>query len=195
MKIKVLIILLLFGAILSFIIIVHGTKDNLNNEEIIKLGEAKYLELLWMVKGAFEDKKITVNNRELEDSQKIFTCRLSEIENDCIGSNFEEAFHHLFSKNISYEKVYGDGISYSWIRKINQEYHFLYNVRCYDNVLEDNYQLIMKSYSDDEITYEITSLDFFKNFTRILVLVKEDNIWKISQAFYRDKCLMDYYIS
>ena len=195
MKLKVLIIFLLFCTIVCFIIFVNGNENHLTNEEILKLGEEKYLSLLWMVKGAFEDKKIIVNNHELDDSQKVFNCHFNDSQKECIGNNFEEAFNQVFSKNISYEKVYGDGVTHVWIKKIGDDYHFAYNFYCRDNHDEDNYQLSIKSVSDVKIVYEITALNSSKSFTRTFILTKEDNKWKISQAVYRDKCMMDYYIS
>ena len=63
------------------------------------------------------------------------------------------------------------------------------------NINFDEYQIKLKSYSNKEIVYEVALLNSKKSFIRVFTLIKEDNMWKIGKAFYRDKCMLDYYIS
>ena len=59
--------------------------------------------------------------------------------------------------------------------------------------LEQNIKL--DSISNNKLTFNVTSLnDTNKTKTKQFILIREDNDWKISKAYYHDICEMNYYI-
>ena len=191
MKIKWLMIIVIPLAIISYLVLVQG--DKLESDEVLKIGEEKYLEFMWIVDSAFEDKEITVNNKHIEDSQKTFKCEYKDKKDECLVENFEEVFKNLFSKNISYNKVYGDDITFSRLHIIDNQYIFS-SIKCSDTSKSNDFELKVKSIESDKLTYTVTSSD--KRLSeKVFILINEDNSWKIKEAYYRDKCMMDYYIS
>ena len=174
--------------IIIFLVIVKANDDVIDKEEAIKIGEDKYLKYLWMVDGAFNKEEFTVNNIKLNNEDKVFTCKCQN--NECIGNNFESEFKKLFESNITYEKVYSDGISYSWINYKNGKYYFNNINTCNVNRMSLNQELKVTKIEDKKIVYEIT----IDNRKRDFVLIYEDNDWKINTAFYHDLCGMKYFI-
>ena len=192
MKKKIFIFILMLITIVLFTSISFGFNDSLMEDDALSLGEDKYLEFLWMVDGAFNDKEIRVNNKILEKDKMSFTCEKNN-HKECIGKNFPQAFNHLFSKNISYEDVYSDKESFYWMHEHDDNFYFSYSYYCNHSNME-NYSIKVNSEEKDKITYEISNLDSSRTFYKLFVLIKEDNEWKVSEAFYRDNCMFDYYI-
>ena len=56
--------------------------------------------------------------------------------------------------------------------------------------------------TDNKLTFKVIYVDDIKagiykgihDVSRDFVLIKEDNSWKVSKAYYHDPCFMDYYI-
>ncbi len=180
------------------------TKANnilLTEDEIIKIGEDKYLRFLWMVDGAFNSEKLQndfiVNGRLLRDEDKKFTCKyLDKKSNECVGTNFEEEFKFLFASNLYYENVYSDGLMYSWHNYQNGKHTFTVIDNCNINRMGLEHELSISSIKENEIVYNVSfENEHTKNkINKTFVLVLEDNEWKISKAYYYDLCEMKYYI-
>ena len=171
-----------------FVILTKASDNVINNREALKIGEDKYLKFLWMVDGAFNKEEFVVNNKKLNKEEKVFTCKYKN--NECISNNFESEFKKLFASNITYEKVYSDGISYSWFNYKNGNYYFNNINSCNVNRMSLNQEIKVIKIEDKKIVYEIT----IDNRKRDFILVYEDNDWKISTAFYHDLCGMKYFI-
>jgi hypothetical protein len=179
-----LIIVLMFLSVIMFLLFTKAA----NNDDLLKLCEEKYLNFLWMVDGAFNKAEFVVNNKKLNSKDKVFTCKYQN--NECIGNNFESEFKKLFARNITYEKVYSDGISYSWINYKNGKYYFNNINTCNVNRMSLNQKLDVTKIEDKKIVYEIT----IDNRKRDFVLIYEEDDWKINTAFYHDLCGMKYFI-
>lgn len=173
----------------------------LSSSEALDLGIDKYLKFLWIVDGAFNNEKLNeeflVNNKKLKEEDKIFTCKYSIKSKECIGNNFEIEFKKLFSKNISYEEVYTDGAIYSWISYKDGKYMFNNLDNCNINRMGINHNIEVVDIKSNRIIYKVS----FENRRSHLInkrkfeLVKENNEWKISEAFYYDLCSMRYAIN
>lgn len=192
---------LLFIVSLSIASLINPNKV-LSSSEALALGIDKYLKFLWMVDGAFNDERLNeefvVNNKRLNEEDKIFTCEYKNTKSkECIGNNFETEFRKLFSKNINYEKVYTDQTIYSWISYKNEKYIFENLNNCNVDRMGINHNIKVVNIKNDKIIYEI----LFENRQSHLInkkyfkLVNEDNEWKIGSAFYYDLCGMRYTIN
>ena len=194
-----LIVSLISMAILLFIIFTSANYIKLTKKEALNIGEEKYLEFLWMVDGAFNNEKLggefIVNERKMHNSR--FTCTYKNKKDDvCIGNNFEEAFSSLFASNVSYNEVYGDSTSITWVKYEKGKYQFKNLNNCNTIRMSLNQQLTLQKISDDKLTFEATMFDVRNqnNKNHLFVLVKENGLWKISQAYYHDLCEMNYRI-
>ena len=182
-----------------FVIFTNANETILSKEEALKIGEEKYLKFLWMVDGVFnntkDDNDFTVNGKELSKEDKIFKCNYKN-SRECIGENFEIEFSNLFSKNINYDKVYSDGIMNSLYTYKNNEYIFSNSSSCNENRMSLEHQLKVVNISNNKLTYKVEFINRQSKTIekRDFSLIKEDNEWKISTAFYYDICEYKYYI-
>ena len=207
-KIK-LIIFGLFIILLVFIVSkdnkVSNNADIVDNNELL-IGINKYLEFLWMVDGAFNDSRynesIMVNGKIFNNKSTRFVCNYDNKNSKCKAENFEESFNNLFSKNISYNDVYSDGLSYTWYEKNDNGFYFNNLNTCNVKRMSINQTIQLVDKTDDKLIYKVNFIDNVKEgiykkehvISRDFVLVKEDSSWKISKAYYHDLCYMDYYI-
>lgn len=195
-------IVILLAISISIILFISYTKagNKYNENTLLKIGEEKYLKFLWMVDGAFNDSRLdgeySVNGKKLDKDSKIFTCDyLKNNKLTCVGKNFMSEFSNLFSNNISYESVYGDKLTYLWIKYENDNYYFTNPNRCNINRMNLNQSLAIKEIMDNKVVYSVT-VDDNDMHTKIndFVLILENDEWKISKATYYDLCEMEYYI-
>ena len=192
-------ILILFVLLLSIILgIIFKESYSLTNEEILSIGEEKYLKFLWMVDGAFNESRMNgeylVNNRKLDKNNKVFVCIYSN-NNTCVSNNFYEEFYKLFSTNIKYEYVYGDGLTYSWIKEENNKFYFTNPNNCNINRMNLKQRLTIKEIHDKKIVYNINFHGNKKHdINQEFILQYENDDWKIVKAYYYDLCEMEYYI-
>ena len=195
-------LLILIVLSISIIMFTLYTKagNKYDNDKLLKIGEEKYLRFLWIVDGAFNDSRMdgeySVNGKKLDNNDKVFTCNYSKKNKEtCIGKNFMIEFNDLFSNNVSYESVYGDRLTYSWIKYENDNYYFTNPNKCSIKRMNLNQSISIKEVMDDKIVYTVT-IDGNNNHTKIndFVLILENNEWKISKAVYYDLCEMEYYI-
>ena len=213
-KIKFIIIILI-GIILFVLLFLFLSKNNLKNEEktftlqeddSLSIGVGKYLEFLWMVDGAFNDsrynEKIKVNNEVLNNKNITFVCNYSSDKEKCKAENFEKSFADLFASNITYNDVYGDGLTFNWYEKRKDGYYFKNMNSCNIERMSTNQTLELVDETKDKLTYKVDYVDNVKGgtyngvhkITRDFVLIKEKDSWKVSKAYYHDPCYMDYYI-
>ena len=198
-KIIILIISSIFIATILYVVFTKADYVQLTKDEALEIGEEKYLEFLWMVDGAFNDSKFdeefTVNDKKLSDDKKIFTCVKNKKDNSCIGNNFEKEFERIFSANLNYQQVYGDGISYTWIKYENGKYIFT-NIDSCSTIRMNTKQLIrINDINSNQLSFDVSSKDSNDlEKVRSFILVKENNEWKVSRAYYHDICEMDYNI-
>lgn len=184
--------------------VVSYVKPNkaLSNSEALALGTDKYLKFLWIIDGAFNNERFNeeflVNNKKIKEEDKIFTCKRQNTKSkECIGHNFETEFEKLFSKNIGYEKVYTDSAIYSWISYKDDKYVFKNLDNCSIDRMGINHNIEVIDIKRDKIIYRVS----FENRRSHLInkrkfeLVKENNEWKINEAFYYDLCGMRYAIN
>ena len=178
----------------------------LKEDDALSIGENKYLEFLWIVDDAFNDarfnSKISVNNKVMNDANKKFVCNYENDDKRCHGLNFPEAFSDIFASNLTYNDVYGDGLAFSWYEKKNDEYYFKNMNACNSERMSTKQTLELVEKTDNKLTFKVTYVDDIKagiykgihDVSREFILVKEDNNWKVSKAYYHDPCFMDYYI-
>ena len=121
----IFIVLITLLLITSVSYAIYNYHPILSQDKALKLGEKKYLEFLWMVDGVFSNTKYKVNDKEIKNS--IIS---KPKDNSFVIDNFEEVFHNLFVNSISYNQVYGDGISFSWYKKENDKYIFSPDFEC-----------------------------------------------------------------
>ena len=199
-KMLYLIVSLVSLSIILFIVFTNANNQSLNDDKIIEIGEEKYLEFLWMIDGAFHDESINnkyiVNGKKLSDDKKIFTCTYNKNNTSCEGSNFEDEFHKLFAPNISFNQVYGDGVTFNWYEYKNGKYYFYYPNNCNINNGTLEYYLEERNRSEDEIIYDVKyrNANYSHDIIDEFKLIKDNNIWKISKAIYYDSCGMEYII-
>ncbi len=166
---------------------------------VLKIGEEKYLEFLWIVDGAFNDDRYNetfkVNGNSL-DNDKLFKCIYSKNSNTCKGENFEEAFSNLFKMGFSYDDVYGDKVSFEWYEKIDDYYYFTNINSCNSGRMSIEHNLVIKKIESNRLTYQVTFNDDKSKriYDKLFVLEKEKDKWKVSKAYYHDPCYMDYNI-
>ena len=193
-----LMIILIFLAIVSFAIITKSDNNEFDKEEILKIGEEKYLQFLWMVDGAFNNERMNdeyeVNGKKMDENNKVFTCKYKKNSNTCMANNFEEEFRKLFASRILYDNVYGDNLTFSWIKYEKGKYYFTNPNNCNTKRMSLIHNLEIKSVDGEKIVFNASFMGNRVTLKREFILIKEDNIWKISKAFYRDLCEMDYYI-
>lgn len=205
------IILAIISVIVLFVYLFTGDKPIistgfrlLSDEEAVSVGTKKYLEFLWMVDGAFNDSRyegrIKVNNQEFDESTAIFVCKYDKAKEWCKGEKFEEAFRKVFSSDITYNDVYGDGLAVYWYEKRGDGYFFQNSNGC--NIermsLDQTLELIEKE--KNQLTFKISYVDNVKagafqgehKKVRDFVLIKENGEWKVSKAYYHDLCFQDY---
>ena len=183
-----------------FVVFTNANKITLTDDEILKIGEEKYLEFLWMVDGAFNSDKLkedfVVNGKSLPKENRVFTCEYKKKSNECIGNNFEKEFNKLFASNIYYEDVYSDGIMYKW--HIYEDGKHVFNVidSCSVNRMGLDHKLSVNNVKDNEITYNVSfkNNNTDKEINKTFVLIFENNEWKVSKAYYYDLCEIKYYI-
>lgn len=197
----IFIVLLTSIVVLISVIIIKADNEVLTKEKALSLGEEKYLKFLWMVDGAFNNERLneefTVNDKKLSNDEKIFTCKYKNNKSiECIGNNFDKEFNKLFLRKINYQKVYSDGLLYSWITIKDGQYVFNNLNSCNINRMGVNHKLTVMNIDDKKIIYEVlfTNRQTNKIIKRDFVLELEDNEWKISSAFYYDLCGMRYTI-
>ena len=191
----------MFPSIIFIITLVFTMFTNancLNESEALVIGVEKYLEFLWMVDGAFNDSKyndeFVVNGKKLDSDNKKFTCTYKNRKNNCIGNDFENEFKRVFASNITYSKVYGDGVLYTWFKYENGKYIFNYLNNCNTERMDINQIIKVSEITNNKIIYKVGSKeDNFKK-TKAFVLIKENDDWKVSKAYYRDICEMGYNI-
>lgn len=199
-KTLLLIVSLITISILLFVIFTKA-ENKLSEQDALTIGEERYLEFLWMVDGAFNSEKydgdFVVNGRKLNDDSKKFTCIYkNKKDNSCIGNNFIDEFKKLFASNITYNKVYGDDSFYTWIKYDNKEYVFTNIDNCSTSRMSLEQKLMLESVSSNKLVFNVIdeNMSQTKMRKKEFILVKEDNDWKISKAYYHDICEMDYYI-
>ena len=193
MKKSLLLTFVLVGlSIIMFVIFTDANSGRLSKKEALEIGEEKYLEFLWIVDGAFNSEKhggeYKINGKELVN--KKFTC-IYKNNTTCVGKNFEEAFHDLFYSGITYKDVYSDLDSYSWVTYKNDEYVFNILNTCGISRMNLDQRMEINEISNDKLSFYVFSED--ENH-REFILVKEDNNWKISKAYYHDLCEQRYNI-
>lgn len=200
MKKQGLLILIILG-ISIMLFLVFTKADNFNEKDILKMGEEKYLRFLWIIDGAFNEKRIdgeyTVNGKKLDKNNIKFTCDYKkDNKKTCKGNNFQEEFYDLFSQSINYDDVYGDGMTFSWLKYENGNYYFTNPSNCNINRMNLEQTLTIKKIYNDKILYRVTyntsSTSHLNN--NVFVLIKENNDWKISEATYYDLCEMEYHV-
>jgi len=200
-KILMLLLSTIFISIVMSVIFIKASDKVLSFDEAMEIGEEKYLQFLWMVDGAFNNNRLKeefiVNERKMEEEDKIFTCKYKESKSlECVGNNFESEFEKLFSHNIKYEKVYSDEAIYSWISFKDGKYFFNNLNSCSINRMGNEHKLKVVEIMSDKIVYEVSFLNRRNNILnkRDFVLILENGKWKISSAFYYDLCGMWYTI-
>ena len=191
------VVFLICLSIVAFVIFTKANNENITSDISLKIGEEKYLQFLWMVDGAYNSERLKedfiVNNKSLSNEEKVFTCKYNSFKDkECIGNNFESEFKKLFSKNITYEKVYSDGVLYSWVLIKNGKYVFNNVNTCNINRMGINHTLKLSTFNNHKMVYQVEFLNTLTNqlIKRDFILVLEDNEWKISNAFYYDLCGM-----
>ncbi len=195
-------LLILFLLCISVTLFIVFTKaDNNYDEEILEIGEEKYLKFLWMVDGAFNEKRMdgefTINGKKLNKDNISFTCEyMKKNKETCIGNNFLEEFNSLFSQSIIYSDVYGDGMTFSWIKHEDNKFYFTNPNNCNINRMNLEQTLSIKEVNDDRIIYRVSyqTNNYKHPYNANFVLVKENNDWKRSEANYYDLCEMEYHI-
>ena len=185
---------------------IENELENQKSSQELTTGINKYLEFLWMVDGAFN--KSRFNNQDFEvNGQKLsgnpsFTCLYQDNKNSCISTNFEENFHKLFANNIKMDLVYGDGVALRWYKKTDDGYIFTNSNNCNIGRMNTKQSLILKEKNTNELKFRVYYEEkiadgIFKGdhvFDEEFVLVKQDNQWKVSKAYYHDPCYMEYII-
>ena len=202
MKKLIFIIMFLIFLLVIILVFFNNKKDALlAKEEALLIGEEKYLQFLWMVDGAFNNERLNeeflVNNKKIMDKDKVFTCVYkTKKSKECAGNNFDSEFKKLFKSSINYEKVYSDGMVYSWITFNNGQYIFNNLDTCNINRMGLNHTLKVISFNNKKIIYEVLfdNRGTMRQIKRDFSLELEDNEWKISSAFYYDLCGMRYSI-
>ena len=199
-KQNMLILVLLFISIIVYIVYTKASASNISEEYAIKIGEEKYLKFLWIVDGAFNEERMggeySVNGKKLDKSDKSFSWKKKKKNKDtCVNKNFYEEFRKLFTNNIRYDYVYGDGMTYSWIKYENDKYYFTNPNNCSTNRMGLEHKLTIREIHDDKIVYNVT-YDSHHNhpYSNEFVLINDKDEWKISEATYYDLCEMEYHI-
>ena len=196
-----LVTILLFknnGSKSSNIKYVQDTKDELS------ISEKKYLEFLWMVDGAFNNQRYNnedfkVNGKQLE-RKPDFTCTYDKKMKKCTGYNFEATFKKIFSKSVNINRVYGDGLAIRWYDKVDGVYTFTNVNSCDAGRMSLDQHLEVVESSKDKIICKVTYDEELKSgilkgkhhFDKEFVLVKEDNDWKVSRAYFHNPCYMEH---
>ena len=186
-----------------------NVKENfgdVDENNALSVGIRKYLEFLWIVDGAFNDSrmgnKIKVNNQEFDENNSVFKCKYDKTNEWCKGENFEEAFRNVFSSDITYNDVYGDGLAVYWYEKREDGYFFQNSVGCSTERMSLNQMLELTKKDSNKLTFKVSYDDNVKasifqdehQINRDFILIKENNDWKVSKAYYHDLCFQDYYI-
>ena len=199
-RMVIIIITIVSLLIITLAVYIKFDINTMTYDEIVKLGEEKYLKFLWMVDGAFNDarlkEELLVNGKKLSEEDKVFTCEY-ENKTECVGNNFESEFKKLFKSSINYMKVYSDSKVYSWLSIKNDKYIFNNLNTCNISRMGINHELKVKMIYYDKIIYEVSFSNRRTNQTteRNFILILEDNEWKIDTAYYHDLCDMNYTIS
>ena len=197
-RISTLVPSLVFLIILMFTVFAKADYILLSEDEALLIGEEKYLEFLWMIDGAFNNSKFNeefvVNGKKLDNNKKKFVCNYKDKKStSCISKNFEEEFARIFSSKISYDEVYGDGVIYTWYKYENGKYSFNMLNNCNISRMDTSQSIRVNEIYSDKLTFYVNENNNTEK-NRTFVLIKEDNNWKISEAYYRDICEMDYNI-
>lgn len=196
--------IIIFLSIISYVLFVQSV-PLLDEMEAIEVGREKYLEFLWMVDGAFysDIEEYSVNGQTLSDDNKTFTCDYGKDKNSCVGRDFIKNFDNLFAHNIIYDKVYGDNTSFSWYKKVNDDYLFSLIKTCSSRRMPKKQNIEIFEITRGKVIYHVTFSErievlnkvFNRKYLKEFVLVYEKGKWKISNAYYRDNCGLDYYIA
>jgi hypothetical protein len=200
------IIIIIFVLVIILIISLLLNRRPLNDKEALSLGENKYLEFLWMVDGAFNyerynHEEFTVNGKTLENKPD-FSCTYDEVKKTCQAINLEKNFYNTFANNIKMDIVYGDGVAIKWYLKNNNGYYFTNSNNCQTVRMNSKHTLKVNSITKDKIVYQVSFDDDVKSgsyqgkhhYDKEFVLVYQDRIWKISEAYYHDPCYAEYLI-
>lgn len=199
-NVLMLISTLIFISILMFIVFTKADYTKLDSVEALEIGEAKYLEFLWMVDGAFNSAKMegefTVNGKKLDHDNIKFTCIYkNKKDNTCVGNNFEESFRDLFASRITYNQVYGDDSGNTWYKYEKGKYLFTNINSCNINRMNLNQKIRLHEINKNELVFYVSYEDNnHQNKERTFILVKENNLWKIDKAHYEDLCEIKYRI-
>lgn len=182
--------------IITLVFTMFTSADCLSESEALAIGVEKYLEFLWMVDGAFNNSKdnneFIVNDKKLDNDNKKFTCTYKN--NSCIGNNFENEFKRIFASNISYNKVYGDGILYTWIKHENGEYRFSNLKNCDTYRMDTNRIMKVTEITSNRLVFKVSGKYDKRDKFREFALIKENDDWKVTAAYYHDLCDIDYNI-
>lgn len=200
-KERILILVVICLSIIFFVVFTKAGNSNLSYDEALKIGEEKYLKFLWMVDGAFNEKRIDgefkVNGKTLDKDKKIFTCNyLKKEKNTCVGNNFQEEFNNLFASNIKYDSVYSDKMTFTWYKYKDGKYYFTNPNNCNIKRMSIEQKITVHEILDNKITYSVAyeNDDYNRINYYYFTLINEENDWKISEAHYYDLCEMDYHI-
>ena len=200
MKKQGLLILIIICMCVPFFIVFTKADNGFNEKEILNLGEEMYLKFLWLVDGSFNEERMdgeySVNGKKLGKESKIFECSyLKNNKETCVGNGFSEEFNKIFSSNINYDDVYGDILTYNWYKFEDGKYYFTNPNNCKVNRMNLEQKIHIKEVNDDKIIYTVS---YINNYNRVInndfVLIKENNNWKIREAYYYDLCEMEYHI-
>ena len=114
----------------------------------------------------------------------------------CIGNNFEEVFHNLFASSITYNDVYSDDSENGWLKYEKGKYLFTNINTCNVRRMNLNQTIKIFKIEKDKLLFDVLmeDSDYQNNQSREFVLVKENNLWKISRAYYEDLCEIKYSI-
>ena len=166
--------------------------------EALELGEKRYLQFLWMLDEAFNDKsEYIVNDKKLDDKDKPFVCDTKK--KLCVVKDFKELFHNYFINAISLDKVYSDGLSYKRYVINGEDYSFKDAMSCGFQSMSVKQTLQVNSIERGVISYVIDyenndTSSKIRNYKKEFILKYENRQWKIAKAYYSDSCRMDYNI-
>ncbi len=206
-------IVLALGIIMLLLLKPSKTESGQNNNgnvinqvDDLAIGETKYLEFLWMIDGAFNNERynnedFSVNGKTLEKKPNFY-CTYDENKKTCTATNFEENYHKLFASNLKMDSVYGDGVAIKWYDKIDGVYTFTNVNSCDAGRMSTKQKMSVVSSTENRMVYKVTYEENLKSgiyqglheYDKEFVLIKENDTWKVSEAYYHNPCYMEYTI-